>query len=105
MSGVCGIGQRHASAQSLRPAIAALLADLSDFGSAAQTWVGPPVALGQRQERIYRRDRLERQPVRSADQVLVADARLIDFEEIAGALDIPASAFVIPAMPARRWMA
>lgn len=86
MSGVCGIGQRDGSAESLRPGLDALLVDLSDFGPATHTWTGQGLALGQRQDQIYRRDRLESQPVSSGDLVLVADARLIGVTELARAL-------------------
>lgn len=88
MSGVCGIGQRDGSAQSLRDGLDALLADLADFGPAPHRWIGPGLALGQRQDQIYRRDRLESQPVLSGDLVLIADARLIAGEDVARALGI-----------------
>jgi asparagine synthase (glutamine-hydrolysing) len=88
MSGVCGIGQRDGSAESLRGGLEALLADLADFGPAPHSWIGAGLALGQRQDQIYRRDRLESQPVLSGDLVLVAEARLIAGDDVARALGI-----------------
>lgn len=86
MSGICGIVQSDEAA--LQTALERLLDDLTDFGSAVHRWQAPSVALGQRQDVIYRRDRLERQPVTAGHLTVVADARLIDADAIATALGI-----------------
>lgn len=86
MSGICGIVQSDEAA--LQTALERLLDDLTDFGSAVHRWQAPSVALGQRQDVIYRRDRLERQPVSAGHLTVVADARLIDADAIATALGI-----------------
>lgn len=89
MSGICGILYRDAAADTLHSDFSRLLADLSDFGLEDHCWSGPGVVLGQRQEQIYRRDRLERQPVVSRNLVLIADARLLNPGALAESLGIP----------------
>lgn len=86
MSGICGIVQPDEAA--LLDGMERLLDDLTDFGPTVHRWQAPPVAFGQRQDFIYRRDRLERQPVTAGHLTIIADARLIDADAIATALGI-----------------
>ena len=87
MSGICGIVQPDEAA--LHSAMERLLDDLTDFGPAVHRWQAPPVAFGQRQDFIYRRDRLEHQPVTVGHLTVIADARLIDADTVATALGLP----------------
>lgn len=90
MSGLCGVLLRDAAPETPRSDFARLVADLADFGEQDHCWSGPGVALGQRQEKIYRRDGLECQPVVSGNLVLVADARLLKPDALAEALGVAA---------------
>jgi len=90
VSGLCGVLRRDTAPEALRADFARLVADLADFGVEDHCWSGPGLVLGQRQEQIYRRDRLERQPVVSRNLVLIADARLLNPSALAESLGIPA---------------
>lgn len=92
MSGICGVLRAGQPAAAVRSAVAPLLADLADFGPVVHEWAAPEVAFGQRQEQIYRRDRLEQQPVLGPGVVLVADARLIRPDRLGAALGLAANA-------------
>lgn len=93
MSGICGIGQRDASATELRGSLDLLLGDLADFGTVIHRQQEvPQVAFGQRQSLIYRRDSLEHQPATLGDVSLMADSRLMEPERLAMALGIGPSA-------------
>lgn len=92
MSGICGVSYVDMPSGELHSLLGTLLEDLADFGPTATEWSASGVALGQRQEDIYRRDRLERQPALGAGTALVADARLIRPDVLAATLGLPAHA-------------
>ena len=93
MSGICGVHVRDGPAQDLRNALAVLLEDLSCFGAKASQWHDASgVALGHRQEHIYRRDALEHQPVVRGNVILTADARLISPGDVARELGLTGAA-------------
>jgi asparagine synthase (glutamine-hydrolysing) len=88
MSGICGIvrfdGQPVAERDLERQ-----IKTLAHLGpDRTQTWLAGPVGLGHLMMRITREDALDPQPLRDGALALVADLRLDNREELAGALSI-----------------
>ena len=92
MSGICGI-YRFDTAPLARASLDRQMARLAHLGpDRARTWSAGPVGLGHLMMRVTREEAFDAQPLHDGDLSLVADLRLDNRDELAGALSIGASA-------------